>query len=172
MQGETRVGKGVLQAGVTVEATEGIEGGRPRPIAFTSVTSASSGQDTTASEYLWSAESARMESLFRSVVRPVSFCHRRSLFSVFSPVRSARVGSREKRDSGRWPTLVSSLSSLPTNPHRACSSIAHMSSPTSHPEYRLPPTVKPQHYDLIIRTDLENQTFEGFVAVQYVADLI
>ncbi|KAF9650846.1 hypothetical protein BDM02DRAFT_3217429 [Thelephora ganbajun] len=38
-----------------------------------------------------------------------------------------------------------------------------MSSPTSHPESRLPLNVKPTHYDLTIRTNLENQTFDGFV---------
>ena len=40
-----------------------------------------------------------------------------------------------------------------------------MSSPVSHPEYRLPPNVQPSHYDLTIRTNLENQTFDGFVDV-------
>lgn len=34
-------------------------------------------------------------------------------------------------------------------------------------EYRLPVHVKPTHYDLIIRTDLEELTFEGFVKIQY-----
>ena len=47
-----------------------------------------------------------------------------------------------------------------------------MSSPVSHPEYRLPPNVQPSHYDLTIRTNLENQTFDGFVDVQCVTDLI
>ena len=47
-----------------------------------------------------------------------------------------------------------------------------MSSSISHPEYRLPPNVKPSHYDLTIRTDLENQTFDGSVSVRCVVDLI
>ena len=47
-----------------------------------------------------------------------------------------------------------------------------MTSPVSHQEYRLPTDVKPTHYDLTIRTNLENQTFDGFVEVQCVIDLI
>ena len=47
-----------------------------------------------------------------------------------------------------------------------------MSSSIPHPQYRLPLNVKPTHYDLTIRTNLENQTFDGFVDVQCVADLI
>jgi aminopeptidase 2 len=39
------------------------------------------------------------------------------------------------------------------------------SSPT---EFRLPPGIRPTHYDLTIRTDLEKQTFDGFVVTQCV----
>lgn len=35
-------------------------------------------------------------------------------------------------------------------------------------EYRLPLNVKPTHYDLTIRTDLEKLTFDGFVKIEYV----
>lgn len=35
-------------------------------------------------------------------------------------------------------------------------------------EYRLPTNVKPIHYDLIIRTDLDNFQFEGFVKIRCV----
>ena len=69
------------------------------------------------------------------------------------------------------PTSVNP-SPLSANSRRACSSIAHMSPPISHPEYRLPPSVKPTHYDLTIRTNLENQTFDGFTDVQCVTDLV
>ena len=41
-----------------------------------------------------------------------------------------------------------------------------MSSSVSNKECRLPTNVKPTHYDLVIRTDLENQTFDGSVDVQ------
>jgi aminopeptidase 2 len=33
-------------------------------------------------------------------------------------------------------------------------------------EYRLPTDVKPKHYDVTIRTDLEKSRFDGFVVVQ------
>ena len=36
-------------------------------------------------------------------------------------------------------------------------------------DYRLPTDVKPSHYDLTVWTDLENNTFEGVVHVEYVA---
>ena len=114
-----------------------------------------------------------MQSLFRSVGHPANFCCRRSLFSTFSSAYSARAGSSlllEARASERRPTP--SLSPLLANSWRACSSIAHMSSPVSHPEYRLPPNVKPTHYDLIIRTDLENQAFDGSVNVKCAVDMI
>ena len=38
-------------------------------------------------------------------------------------------------------------------------------------EYRLPTDVKPSHYDVTIRTDLEKLKFDGFVVAQYVADI-
>ena len=113
----------------------------------------------------------RMQSLFRSVGRPAGFCPRRSLFSACFPVYSARTGSNS-RASGKRPTPPESLNLLSANPRRACSSTARMSSPVTHPEYRLPPNVKPSHYDLTIRTNLENQTFDGSVDVQCVANLI
>lgn len=35
-------------------------------------------------------------------------------------------------------------------------------------EYRLPVGVKPTHYDVTIRTDLEELVFDGFVKIQCV----
>ena len=131
----------------------------------------------TASEHIWSADIGqvvRMQSLLRSIGRPAVSCRRRSLSSAFFSVYSARSGSNllfETR-AWRWPTLNPSPSPLSANSPRACSSIAHMSSSGSHPEYRLPPSAKPTHYDLTIRTNLENQTFDGFVDVQCVSDPI
>lgn len=43
-----------------------------------------------------------------------------------------------------------------------------MSSPSKTDEYRLPTNVRPTHYDLTLRTDLEKETFEGVVDVQCV----
>lgn len=38
--------------------------------------------------------------------------------------------------------------------------------PGASDEYRLPTNVKPVHYDVTVKTDLENQTFEGFVRIK------
>lgn len=35
-------------------------------------------------------------------------------------------------------------------------------------EYRLPTDVKPKHYDVTLRTDLEKSRFDGYVVAQYV----
>jgi hypothetical protein len=43
-----------------------------------------------------------------------------------------------------------------------------MTDPSSPTEFRLPTDVRPTHYDLTIRTDLEKQTFDGFVIAQCV----
>lgn len=42
------------------------------------------------------------------------------------------------------------------------------SSVTENLGYRLPLDVKPTHYDLTVRTDLEKLTFKGVVEIQYV----
>jgi len=44
-----------------------------------------------------------------------------------------------------------------------------VSSPTQETtdEYRLPTNVKPAHYDVTIKTDIENQLFEGFVQIEW-----
>ena len=133
----------------------------------------------TVNERVWGADigqAVRMQSLFRSASRPVNLCHRRSLFSAAFPVCSARKGSSSlfkpvPRVAGKSPTVTSGPR-LSDNSKRACHSIAHMSSSVSHPEYRLPLNAKPTHYDLTIRTNLENQTFDGFVEVQCVPNLI
>lgn len=75
----------------------------------------------------------------------------------------------------RNPRKLSTKSSyglrLPST-HRSCSniaSIADMSSATiTKPlnEYRLPLDVKPTHYDVTIRTDLEKLSFGGFVKIE------
>ena len=58
--------------------------------------------------------------------------------------------------------------SYPSRSHHRSS--AHMvSSPTQETtdEYRLPTNVKPAHYDVTIKTDIENQLFEGFVQIEW-----
>lgn len=55
----------------------------------------------------------------------------------------------------------------PSAPNRPSS----MSAPGKTDEYRLPTNVKPTHYDLTLRTDLEKETFEGVVDVQCVSNI-
>lgn len=43
-----------------------------------------------------------------------------------------------------------------------------MSSKKSLDHYRLPTDVRPRHYDLTIRTDLEKEKFSGFVRIECV----
>ena len=59
--------------------------------------------------------------------------------------------------------------SAPLSRSRYCS-LAHMVSPPTQKasdEYRLPTKVKPTHYDVTIKTDIENQVFEGFVQIEW-----
>ncbi len=49
--------------------------------------------------------------------------------------------------------------------------IATMTS-TSPDLFRLPTNVKPVHYDVTVRTDLEAQVFQGFVKIRYVLTLV
>jgi len=52
---------------------------------------------------------------------------------------------------------------------RYCSTSALMTKLTnSGDSFRLPLDVKPTHYDLTVKTDLENSTFEGVVKIEYV----
>ena len=63
---------------------------------------------------------------------------------------------------------LSYLCATPSRSHYC--SPAHMVSPPTQKasdEYRLPTNVKPIHYDLTIKTDIENQVFEGFVQIKW-----
>lgn len=44
--------------------------------------------------------------------------------------------------------------------------MATLTTPGAPDEYRLPTNVKPAHYDVTIKTDLENLSFEGFVRIE------
>ncbi|OAX41307.1 hypothetical protein K503DRAFT_848469 [Rhizopogon vinicolor AM-OR11-026] len=48
---------------------------------------------------------------------------------------------------------------------RYCSTSIIMTKPTDSGDFRLPLDVKPTHYDLTVKTDLENSTFEGVVKI-------
>ena len=51
-------------------------------------------------------------------------------------------------------------------------STAAAAAPPNPNGYRLPTNVKPTHYDVIIKTDLENSTFNGKVKVRYALSAI
>lgn len=44
--------------------------------------------------------------------------------------------------------------------------IVSASAATAPEDFRLPTTVRPSHYDVTIRTDLEKLTFDGFVKIE------
>jgi aminopeptidase 2 len=44
--------------------------------------------------------------------------------------------------------------------------MASLTTPGASDEYRLPTNVEPAHYDLVIKTDLEKQIFEGYVRIE------
>lgn len=84
-----------------------------------------------------------------------------------SVTQSKRGAQRQSLANCRLSQL-GPISALPSPQLRHCSS-AHMSSlakPGAPDEYRLPTNVKPVHYNVTIKTDLEDQTFEGFVRIE------
>jgi hypothetical protein len=79
------------------------------------------------------------------------------------------VTPRRNVHRSRWGSLFKSPA------RRHCSTIARMSTPivsassAAAPEdFRLPTDVRPSHYDVTIRTDLEKLTFDGFVKIECV----
>lgn len=83
----------------------------------------------------------------------------------------ARWNHSEIKQGWKHSTKPSYLIPLST---RSCSTkpfIANMSADTvakPRDEFRLPEDVKPTHYDVTIRTDLEKLTFDGYVKIEYV----
>jgi hypothetical protein len=60
---------------------------------------------------------------------------------------------------------------LEPQPATSCPTVLNMTiSDTTKPleDYRLPLDVKPTHYDVTVRTDLEKLSFDGFVKIEYV----
>lgn len=66
--------------------------------------------------------------------------------------------------------LASILLSSPRSASSIYLKVANMSTSAAPVEdpYRLPTNVKPIHYDITIKTDLESLTFQGLVKVRYV----
>lgn len=102
--------------------------------------------------------------------------------SLFIDSRSALLRSPAHVAASIRAGRVGPLANLSLNLHhriRTCSThaITMTGGPTateaSKPveEYRLPTDVKPKHYDITIRTDLEKSKFDGFVIAQYVLSL-
>lgn len=94
---------------------------------------------------------------------------------AFGQTRGPCVDTRFKTDTPKLPRrVITSLSFPPSIKPRLSSrlDVAAMSTSASTPavdEYRLPLDVKPTHYDVIIKTDLEQFTFEGVVKIKCVS---
>ncbi len=77
---------------------------------------------------------------------------------------------RREPSSYQQTTKLRNLNSKLASPLSRAFSTTAMS--TTEDPYRLPTNVKPTHYDITIKTDLENLTFQGFVKVEYVCHYI
>lgn len=84
------------------------------------------------------------------------------------------VPSRKYKTANSRNLNTGTVSFFSTSSTKSCSSLhstfsAMSPSATSEDptQYRLPTDVKPTHYDVTIKTDLENLTFQGFVKVRY-----
>ena len=127
--------------------------------------------------------------------RPISWRNGSALFSTSHPSSSllqfrSKAANPTRHVLPHVPYLRSSLSPL-THPRSiplaslprrrsycafhpmALSSVGSGAAASSKPdEHRLPTNVKPEHYDLTIRTDLEKLKFDGFVVAQYVHHIL
>lgn len=63
--------------------------------------------------------------------------------------------------------LKASLSQTSSSFHSFSPRINTMASTITPDQYRLPLDVKPTHYEVTVKTDLEKLTFNGFVNIQY-----
>lgn len=78
------------------------------------------------------------------------------------------------RSFNAWHSLSDPSSNFPPVPNaslevpRAANMSTKSVSDSEANEYRLPTNVKPTHYDLTIRTDLDKFQFEGFVKIRCV----
>ena len=107
-------------------------------------------------------------------------CVPKGHISAYTLHRPVTRSSLPPYNSPRHPHLSSSLSLLTRlGLRRSYCTLRPMSVPparsaTAQPnapedKHRLPLNVKPLHYDITIRTDLEKLTFEGSVAIESVA---
>lgn len=78
-----------------------------------------------------------------------------------------RPSLRTSSCSSRYPHLSPPRLARPCFTHSRMSG-ASVPAPTDTPadKFRLPTSVKPAHYDLTVRTDLEKLVFDGYVTVQ------
>ncbi len=83
-------------------------------------------------------------------------------------IAGSKRGAQRQNSANCRLSHLGSPSVLPSLQLRHCSSVhmASLATPGASDEYRLPTTVKPTHYDVTIKTDLENQDFEGFVHIE------
>ena len=120
----------------------------------------------------------------RSILKPKSTCtwspsisqsKGRNLLPSFSQIRSQAHACARDRDTLRFRVLASSNSSFLRrhcsfhhSPLDISATLMASSSENAPDHYRLPTEVRPRHYDLTIRTDLEKEKFTGFVKIECV----
>lgn len=115
---------------------------------------------------------------FRTPIRALAICPDiypidRTSQAVCSPYKARPRAYATGLTSGTCFATTTTWLSRPSF-IRTCSTHTRMTGgpvPTPDPskgydEYRLPTDLKPTHYDVTIRTDLEKLTFDGFVKVQ------
>jgi hypothetical protein len=90
----------------------------------------------------------------------------------------SQVQARRDRDALRFRVLSPAHSpllrrhcSLHHSPLDVSTSLMASASKNAPDHYRLPTEVRPRHYDLTIRTDLEKEKFTGFVKIECVLRL-
>ena len=78
-----------------------------------------------------------------------------------------REHHKRTRAQSQLPASLSCFKSLLAQPSSESANMTLLA-PQGEEKYRLPTNVKPTHYDITIRTDLEDLTFSGFVKIRCV----
>jgi len=107
-----------------------------------------------------------MASIFGSLRACVGGLPIRCLSPLACATRSH--GTTQSTLCSAWSCLPRSQSPRIPSTKTYCSTSAIMTKPIDSDDFRLPLDVAPTHYDLTVKTDLENSTFEGVVKIEYV----
>ena len=116
----------------------------------------------------------------RRILKPtwspsISQSYGRNLLPSFSQVQVLRdrdaLRFRHSVLSSAHSPLLRRHCSLHHSPLDVSTSLMASASKNASDHYRLPTEVRPRHYDLTIRTDLEKEKFTGFVKIECVLRL-